>query len=231
MKILVINTNGHSSDTAEAAETARRYAHVGTEILAVHPAPSPLPLVGYTATSRASEAVLSVIREHADGCDAVVIACFEDPGLYAAREQLSIPVFGIAESAMLVACTLGHSFSIVTTPARYRPITTDLVRHYGLDGRCASVRTVDLPDPLPADPVVSYAALLAEGRRALDQDGAEVLILGCSKFSRFDKDLECALQVPVLDGVACAVKLAEACVGYGLKTSKRLGFAAPDAHQ
>jgi allantoin racemase len=129
---------------------------------------------------------------------------------------------------MLMACTLGQRFSVITTPARYRPITTDQVRLYGLDRRCASVRTVDLPDPLPRDDA-TLSALETEGRRALDEDDAEVPVLGCSKFSRFDKPLERALGVPVLDGVACAVKLAKASVGYGLRTSKRRGFAAPDA--
>lgn len=229
MKLLLINTNGNARDTEEIAATARRYALPTTEILAAQPPYTPPNLVGYAATARATEAALDLVRAYGDAADAVVIACFEDPGLYAAREAITAPVFGIAESAMLLACTLGHRFSVITTPARYRPITSNQVRLYGLDTRCASVRTVDLPDPLPDDDA-ALAILATEGRRALDEDDAEVLVLGCSKFSRFDKPLERALGIPVLDGVACAVKLAEASVGYGLRTSKRRGFAAPLRH-
>ena len=227
MRILIINPNGDAADSLANEATARRYAHPQTEVVAVHPPRhTPQGLGGHGATAWATEATLQLARSRGDGFDAVVIACFEDPGLYGARELLAAPVFGIAESAMLIARTLGHSFSIITTPARYRPITTDLVRLYGLERRCASVRTVELPEPLLDDDTAA-AILSIEARRALEEDGAEVLIIGCSKLSRFDKELERSLGVPVLDGVACAIKLAEACVGYGLRTSKRLGFSPP----
>ena len=228
MRVLIINPNGDEADSLANAATARCYANPQTEVVTVHPpVRTPQGLGGHGATAWAAEATLQLVRTRAGGFDAVVIACFEDPGLYGAREAIAAPVFGIAESAMLVACTLGHSFSIITTPARYRPITTDLVRLYGLERRCASVRTVELPDSLMDDDAATAAILTIEARRALEEDGAEVLIIGCSKLSRFDKELERILGVPVLDGVACAIKLAEACVGYGLRTSKRLGFSPP----
>ena len=230
MKLLIINPNGLETDTQAITATARRYAHASTDVVTVHPSRDTRDLGGYGAVARDTEAVLHLVRGQGAEFDAIVIACFEDPGLYGAREAISAPVFGIAESAILMACTLGHSFSIITTPARYRPITTNIVRQYGLEQRCASVRTVDLPpEGAPNNDAATQAMLAREGRRALEQDGAEVLVLGCSKLSRFDKPLEHALGVPVLDGVACAVKLAEAAVGYGLRTSKRLGFAAPGA--
>jgi allantoin racemase len=230
MKLLIINPNGLETDTGAIDAAARRYANPSTEIITVHPPRDAQALGGYGAIARDTEAVLHLVRARRSEFDAFVIACFEDPGLYAAREAVDVPVFGIAESAMLMACTLGHTFSIITTPARYRPITTNLVRLYGLEHRCASVRTVDLPDAIEPDNDAATQAILAgEGQRALEKDGAEVLVLGCGKLSRFDKPLERDLGVPVLDGVACAVKLAEASVGYGLRTSKRLGFAAPGA--
>jgi allantoin racemase len=231
VKLLIINTNGLESDSIAIGDTARRYAGPSTTITVVHPPPAQQAMGAYGAIAHSTDAVLRLVRERGTEFDAFVIACFEDPGLYAAREAIAAPVFGIAESAMLIACTLGHSFSIVTTPARYRPITANEVALYGLERRCASVRTVDLPNDIRVeDDANTHAVLLAECRRALDEDGAEVLILGCSKFSRFDKPLERELGVPVLDGVACAVKLAEAAVGYGLHTSKRRGFAAPGAN-
>ncbi|HEY8282933.1 MAG TPA: aspartate/glutamate racemase family protein, partial [Chloroflexota bacterium] len=206
MKLLIINTNGLETDTRAIEAAARRYANPSTEIVTIHPPRDPRALGGYGAVARSTEETLDLVRARGAEFDAFVIACFEDPGLYAAREAISAPVFGIAESAMLLACTLGHTFSIITMPARYRPITTNLVRLYGLEHRCASVRTVDLPDEIePGNDPETHAILAAEGRRALEEDGAEVLILGCGKLSRFDKPLERDLGVPVLDGVACAV--------------------------
>jgi len=128
---------------------------------------------------------------------------------------------------MLMACTLGHRFSIVTTMARSAAPLRDLVRTYGLAPRCVSVRTVEVAvAAVDDDPALSQALFRDEGRRALDKDGAEVVVLGCAGLGGMDKSLEADLGVPVLDPVACAVKLAEACAGYGLRTSKRGGYAA-----
>src|SRR5207245_11015972 len=127
---------------------------------------------------------------------------------YAAREALAAPVFGIAEAAMLVACTLGHRFSVLTSPARSKPATEELVRRYGLEHRCVSVRTVDMPVlALDDDPSVTRALFAEEGRRALEEGGAEGLLLGCAGLAHFDKELEREVGVAVLDGVACWVRL------------------------
>jgi allantoin racemase len=228
MKLLIVNPNTSEEMTLTIDEAAHLYARSDTHIVTVHPPRGPRSIEGHLDAVVAAEATLEVLMERRDEFDAFVIACFDDPGLYAAREVLAAPVFGIAESAMLMACMLGNSFSILTSPARSKPGMQELVRRYGLEHRCASVRTVDLPVLALDDDAAATRSLFAgEGRRALEEDGAEVLLLGCAGLAHFDKELERELDAPVLDGVACAVKLAEACTGYGLRTSKRLGFAPP----
>ncbi|HZS88218.1 MAG TPA: aspartate/glutamate racemase family protein [Chloroflexota bacterium] len=228
MKLLIVNPNTSEAMTRTIDQAAHLYAGPGTEIVTLQPPRGPRSVEGYLDGVVAAEATLEVLRDRGAGFDACVIACFDDPGLYAAREALPIPVFGIAESAMLMACTLGHRFSILTSPARSKPGTLELVRRYGLEQRCASVRTVDLPIlALDDDVAVTHTLFAAAGRRAIEDDDAEVLLLGCAGLAHLDKELERELGVPVLDGVACAVKMAEACHGYGLRTSKRLGFAPP----
>ena len=232
MKLLSVNPNTTAAMTQTINAAARLYAHHETEIVTVQPPRGPRSIEGYLDAVVAAEATLQVLLEHSGAFDAFVIACFDDPGLYAAREALAAPVFGIAESAMLMACTLGHTFSILTSPARSKPGADELVRCYGLEQRCASVRTVDLPVlALDDDATTTRALFAAAGRRAIEEDGAEVLLLGCAGLAHFDKELEHELGVPVLDGVACAVKMAEACAGYGLRTSKILGFAPPAAKE
>jgi len=232
MKILIVNPNTSAGMTRSIDAAAHLYAHPQTTIVTVQPSRGPRSIEGYVDAVVAAEAALEVLLDHRDAFDAFVIACFDDPGLYAAREALAAPVFGIAESAMLMACTLGHRFSILTSPARSKPATDELVRRYALEGRCASIRTVDLPIlALDDDADVTRLQFGAEGRRAIADDGAEVLLLGCAGLAHVDKDLERELGVPVLDGVSCAVKLAEASVGYGLRTSKSMGFSPPPAKE
>src|SRR5206468_11017803 len=85
-----------------------------------------------------------VDRTRSDAFDGVVIACFGDPGLFAARGMSRVPVVGIAEASMLTACTGAHRFSVVTVLPRVKPWIEDTVRLHGLEGRCASVRTTAL---------------------------------------------------------------------------------------
>lgn len=229
MKLLVVNPNTSERMTAAIDRAARRYAHPQTEIETVHPRRGPQTIEGYLDAVVAAEATLELLMAQHVGYDAFIIACFSAHGLNAAREQLSEPVFGIGEAAMLMACTLGHSFSVLTQPARSKPAVEEVVRGYGLWQRCASVRTVEMPVLALGDDEADTLARFADaGRRALEEDGAEVLVLGCAGLAGFDKDLERELGVPVLDGVVCAVKMAEACAGYGLRTSKWRGFSTPE---
>jgi allantoin racemase len=132
-----------------------------------------------------------------------------------------------------VACLLGHTFSIVTTSPRWKPMLEDAVRAYGLQDRCASVRTSGLAvldlEARPHEQVVE--TLLEEGRRAVAEDGAEVICLGCAGMAGLDKRLEEELGVPVLDSVVCAVKLAELLGDYGLSTSKVNTFRPVDPRE
>lgn len=227
MKLLIVNPNTSAVMTRSIDEGARRYAQPETKIVTTSAARGPRSIEGYYDAVVAAQATLEALLSRQEEFDAFIIACFSAPGLYAAREALVAPVFGAGEAAMLMACTLGHSFSIVTTMQRSRPALRDLVRLYGLEQRCASVRAVELPVHALDDDAAATRGLFAEeGRRALDEDGAEVLVLGCAGLSHLDKDLERELEAPVLDGVTCAVKLAEASGGYGLRTSKRRSFAA-----
>jgi allantoin racemase len=145
------------------------------------------------------------------------------------REITNKPVLGIAEASMYIACMLGYKFSIVTTNDEWEPLLWDTVHHYGLGSRCASVRTTGMAvlDLEAASEADTHNMILEGARQAINQDGAEVICLGCAGMAGLDKQLEDVLGVPVIDGVVGALKLLEGLVGYGVHTSKRRAYATP----
>ena len=228
MRILVINPNTSEEMTSDIGEAARRYARPGTEIETVCPAWGPRSIESHYEDCVAAVAALEVVRERAADFDGVVIACFGDPGLAAAREISPVPVVGIAEAALLTACTVAHRFSIVTVLPHVKPLIEDMVRLHGLEARCASVRTTPLSVlDCERDPASAGREIIKASRLAIAEDGAEAICLGCAGMGPLDKLVQAELGVPVLDGTACAVKLLEGMIEYGLFTSRVAAFRQP----
>jgi allantoin racemase len=231
MKILVINPNSTASMTALIGESARLSAFPGTQIEAVNPSGTPASIEGHADEALSVPAMLDLIRAgEARGIDAYVIACFDDPGLAAAREIAAGPVIGICHASVQVVTTIATRFSIVTTLPRSVPIIEDLVESYGAGSRCRAVRSVDLPVlALEADPATAEARLIREIEAARDIDGAEAVVLGCAGMSDLCERLQRRTGVPVIDGVRAAIKLAEGLVGGGYATSKIGAYDYPRA--
>ncbi len=230
MRILFINPNTSQSFTAKIQTIAEKYALPGTQALAVNPTSGPRSIESIYDELLSAPGTLETLLAHLDDYDAFVIACYSDhPTVYAAREITDKPVIGIAEASMLLACLVGQRFSVVTTNREWEPLLWDAVRHYGLETRCASVRSTGMPVLAleSASPEETYRMIRDAARRVLEQDGAEVICLGCAGMTGLDKQLEADLHVPVIDGVVGALKLLEGMLGYGLHTSKRLAYSRP----
>jgi allantoin racemase len=184
---------------------------------------------------KAFSPMLELMREaEADGCAAGVIGCFYDGGLRELREALRMPVVGMAEASLFLACTLGHRFSIIVGRRKWIPKMSDNVLLYGLDRRLASFRAVEMgiPDVL-ADPDKFYDRVLEEGRRAVEEDGAEVIVLSEIATPEFWERAQQELPVPLVDpGVACwkwAELVADIYERVGVTHSKLYGYEAPPA--
>lgn len=230
MQVFVINPNATQSMTDMAVLTARRVAAQGTEIRSgTGRGTSPLSIEGFSDEALSVPSMLEQIREaEAAGAQATVIACFDDPGLDAAREVAVGPVIGICQAGIQAAMVLAKRFSIVTTLPRSVPAIEDLVLRYGAGHHCRKVRCIDLPVlALEADSQHAYSLLVGEITRARDEDGAEAVLLGCAGMSEMTESLSRATGVVVIDGVVVAVKQAEALVGSGLQTSKANAYAQP----
>jgi len=161
-----------------------------------------------------------------------VIACFGDPGLLAAREIARGPVLGIAEAAMHAATMVATGFSIVTTLERTCVIAEQLVHNYGMQRHCRRIRAADVAVLELEEPGSNARQrILAECRTALQEDRSGAIVLGCAGMTDLCNDLGRELGVPVIDGVAVAVKMVEALVSLGIGTSKRgdLAFPLPKA--
>jgi allantoin racemase len=228
MRIKLINPNTTAAMTQSMAEAARAVAGFGTQVDAVTASSGPVSIEGHYDEAFGVIGLIDAMRAdpHAD---AYVIACFGDPGLLAAREMTAAPVLGIAEAAMHAATFISTSFSVVTTLDRTRIIAEALVRNYGMQSACRRVRATDLPVLAleRSDDDRVNEIVFAECQRALEEDRCGAIVLGCAGMAGLVDYLRARLPVPVIDGVAVAVKFAEALVGVRLATSKHGDLAYP----
>ncbi|MFT4822723.1 MAG: allantoin racemase [Halioglobus sp.] len=168
------------------------------------------------------EAGLSAEEE---GYDAVCINSMSDSGMAALRSRLSIPVVGPGQSCLLTACMLGDKFSILTMWDQWRPLYKKTIQEQGLAHRLASIRSIDVrPDTqelLAGKEEVVFAQLEAAGLAAIEEDGADVIIIGSTTMHQSHEYLAERLPVPVLNPGLISLKLCEMLLDLGLSHSKR----------
>jgi allantoin racemase len=226
-KILIVNPNTTASMTDTIASAARAVAGVGTEIVAVTAAMGPASIEGFYDEAFAVPGLIGALL-HATDADAGIIACFDDTGLDAARSAVRFPVVGICEAALVTAGQLAKRIAVITTLPRSIVPLEELVRRYGFAERArvtaCNVAVLDLEKPGSG----AAEKLDAEIALALER-GAEAIVLGCAGMADLAAALSRKFGIPVIDGVAAAVKQAEALVGLKLTTSRRGAYAYPGA--
>ena len=229
MKLIVVNVNTSQTMTESIDDSARRYASAGTEVVTLQPYFGAEAVDCNFESYLSAVAVMDRVLAYDDPYDAVVLAGFGEHGRDGLAELIERPVVEICEASAHVAMMIGRSYSVVTTLQRSVPAIEDRLRLAGLWDRCASVRasgmsTLEVDD----DPQAAVRAVVAEAAAAVKTDYAEVICLGCAGMAGLEDAVTSAVNVPVIDGVGAAVRLAEALVGLGLKTSKISTFAPPD---
>lgn len=169
-------------------------------------------------------------RAEQEGFDAVCIDTMSDSGVAALRSVLKIPVFGPGKASMLMALTLGDRFSVLTMASRWKPLYKKALDELGLHHKCASVRAIEVPPDnqalLSGKEEDVFPLLEAAGRKAIEEDGAEVLILGSTTMHQSHAWLQARLPVPIINPGPLSYKLAEMALGLGLAHS-RVGYPAP----
>jgi allantoin racemase len=181
----------------------------------------------------AHKVIEKTVTAEKDGFHAVVIGCFYDPGLQEAKELVQMPVIGVCEASLHVASMISAGkYSVLVGRRKWIPKLADNARHYGLDSRIASWRAINLTvEKINMDREKAEAALIREARRAVEEDLAECIILGCTQMAGYAKKIENELKVPVLNPVLIGVKVAELRATlwqrFNISQSKIGGYEAP----
>ncbi len=213
--ILVINPNSNPTVTAgmdQALETFR-FAE-GPVIRCATLAEGPFGI----ESQRDVESVVLPLRrmvEADNAADAFVIACYSDPGLHLCREGTRRPVFGIAECAVLTALARGDRFGVIAIAQKSIRRHVRYLRQMGLVERLAGERPLGVSVAESASEG-TLKQMVATGRALIDEDGADVVIMGCAGMARHRRPLEDALGVPVIDPTQAAVAMAVGTVRVGL---------------
>jgi Asp/Glu/hydantoin racemase len=229
MRILMINPNTTDAMTQRMLAAGQHAAASATELVAVTAARG-VPYIATRAEAQIGGAiVLEMLAENRTGWDAAIIAAFGDPGLLAARELFSLPVIGVSEAAMLTACMLGRTFSIVTFSRTFGPWYRECVEMHGLTSRLASIRMADRAFRSVVDVQEEHQDLLVSAaNRAVAEDGADVVIFGGGPLAGLADKVKDRIDVPVVDPLAAAVKQAEALHALKVRKAIKGAFRRPD---
>lgn len=228
MHIRVINPTITTSWEEESLGAYRDAAGPGTEVSIVTLDWGTPSAEGHVAESLVTPGIIAkAIEAEREGADAVIVDCMGDPGVQACREAIDIPVIGPAEASMHLATVLGYRFSVLTVVDTLIPIVENQALRYGVATKLASVRSFNVPvlDLADSDEA-TFGAVMKVAEAAVRDDGAHVLIPGCTGLAGFAPRIQAALaavslEVPVLDPPPVAVKLAESIIALGYRHSRR----------
>ena len=229
MKIMVINPNTSKSMTQHLEHVLSKIKGPDTELTVVCPDEGPETIeCAYDEAWSVMPTLKLIERANRENYDACILACFSDPGLEQAREISNILVTGIEEISMHMAAMMGAKFSVMTLNQERVPSKEMHARRFRLEESLASVRPIGLSvAETDDDPVRAKALILETARKAVEEDGAEVIILGCAGMAGYADDIVATLGVPVIDPSSVALKITEGMVAAGLKQSKKGYYSIP----
>lgn len=231
MKILIANPNSSENVTDSIMNSVRKVPlHEETELIPLtNPAGThsiDCTFSDYQSSWSYQRAVIEKVKH--DSIDAVVVAGFGNLGIFGLKEALDIPVLGMSETSMALAATLGHKFSVLTTLKSFVPAQEDLIKVYGMEGKCASVRAIDVNvQDSVNDRERTLEFLEREIKAMIEEDGCEVIILGSGGLSGYNEQLQERVGIPVLDPGQVTTKTAEMLVEMNISHSKLRKFAFP----
>ena len=226
-KIVVINPNTTASMTDRIRLVSESVISDDFCLTVVNPSSGPASIEGYYDDAMSLAGLLDLVKQHHDAAG-FVIACFDDTGLDAARCLTASPVVGIGEAAYHMASMISNKFGVVTTLSRSIPALEHNLVRYGLAARCSGVRASDIPVlEVEASNGTAFERINAEVEQAIKTDKAEAIVLGCAGMAELGATLHDLHNIPVLDGISCAIKQVEAMIYLNLKNSNIGGYAKP----
>jgi allantoin racemase len=237
VRLLYQMTTAKQKTDLGMAEVERRHAFLRTQVEPATTVDIAVPSRGpgsiesrYDSAMAVPLLLEAVMKAEADGYDAVVISCFGDPGLDACREIVSIPIVSSGQASMHVAAQLGSRFSIISPKEGAGSRVLENPRKYGFILNYASTRGAGLSVlDLARDRQRTLDRLAEVGARAVAEDGADTLILGCMSMAFHDisGELQDRIGVPVVNPVPASLALAELLVRANLRQSRK-AYPKPD---
>jgi allantoin racemase len=234
VKILYINPVGYegfNQDTFRILQAAKNN-RTQVELVSLPPdRPRHVQYHAYEALVLAD--IVRIVYQQSQQYDAFVIGCFYDIGLREAREVSGKAIVTApCEASASIAAKLGNTFSILVSSTKNIPRMQENVHRYGYGQHLASMRAVNIGIlDLQRDPDFTCERMLAEGRKAVEQDRAEVLILGCAAIYGFYETMQAELGVPVIDAALAPFKYAEFLTDlsarFGWRPSRKHGSEPP----
>ncbi len=228
-RILVIDPVGSDRWVAGDSAYLRGKARAGTIIDFVPLEEGPLSLESAADEARAVPGVVRCGLRMAAGHDGVLVNCFLDPGVQALRELVDVPVAGAGEGGMVIATLLGDKFSVLCVAPNLAPRHERQARLLGLEERLASVVNLGIPVlDLEADEERTIDTAADRARAAVERNGAEVIVLGCTGLARLAQGIRGRLSVPVVEPLSAALKLLETQIDLGLSHSRAALYRRPE---
>jgi allantoin racemase len=186
----------------------------------------------YDEVINGPDIVRLAVQAEKEGFDAVFVDCFGDPGVDAAREMVSIPVVGGFQPAALTACLLTGRFSIITVLPSVVPMLRGLIRKQGITENVASIRNVNVAVLDLSDSNVLMNSLISEAEAAVEENGAEGIVLGCTGMlglaASLEKELAArGITIPVIDPTGAAIGFLQALYRNSLRHSRRTYHTPP----
>jgi allantoin racemase len=231
-RILIVNPNTTSEITDLLVAAGKPSAGADTELVPLT-APHGFPYISNRSEAQIGGAIaIEMLADHHTTADAAILAAFGDPGLFGARELFDIPIVGMSEAAMLTACMLGQRFAIVTFASALGHWFRDCVEMHGLQSRCAGIRALDQAFVSIMHVQQEKEALLVKlARRAVEDDGADVVILGGAPLAGLAAKIKDQVAVPLIDPIAAAVKQAETLLALAPRKASAGTFRRPAAKE
>jgi Asp/Glu/hydantoin racemase len=214
--LLVINPNSSEHVTQGIDRAVEPLRAWGIPIRCVTLAEGPPGIETEAQAQRAVPPLLDLARRLEPEASGFVIACFGDPGLHALRDETVLPVAGIQEAAVTMALRLGHRFGVISILPASVPRHLRAFGAMGVMDRLAGDRALGLGVADLADPARALAAMIATGRRLRDEDGADVLIMGCAGMADYRATLERETGLSVVEPCQAGAAAALAQIALGL---------------
>ena len=204
MKILMINPNSDLEMTLSIQKTAENFSKGNFEATCFPTPGAPKFIETYEDQKKAAPGMIKLVKENQAQYDSFVVACHCDPNLEMIKGITKKPVVGIGEASMKIASMLGQRFSVIQTSEFSISIKENLVKKYRLEDSLASIRA----PKKEMENMSEYQKYLQTARAAVEEDGADVIVLGCAGMTGLNRKIKKELGIPVLDGVECGLSVA-----------------------